>query len=323
MAPSLEHPETFDFASFSQHGTFYSYLRDTLRCDGGTTSNCGTSDAPTGGRLNAYVANGSHASYPESCSAPVGGALCPRHDGSPTEKGYDGTRAWASNDDVDALERLPADGDNTFVDWPGAWDGPDRHVRSPACQQPHFGAPWNGLTDGDCDSAPSVRRLSAETAPKSMVRRRDNASCGSWFGGGVVAVACDRPRLKSALRAGRLTHRGDVTLKLRRAAWRTGANQHAGAARGVAQVVGESLGTNDVIMIGRTGRRKPQLTLLLRIAGRSRAREIRARVAGGIRKIRFRGLADGRPLLEDGAGRSVRARLIRPREPSRGTPRGA
>lgn len=56
---------TFDFAAFSQHGPYYSYLRENLDCGEGEGS-CG----PRSRHVSSYVAAGSHANYAEPCSGP-------------------------------------------------------------------------------------------------------------------------------------------------------------------------------------------------------------------------------------------------------------
>jgi hypothetical protein len=55
IADSATNPYTFDFASFSQHGHWYSYLRENLSCDGQGPGSCGTTPNPSGRRVDVYV----------------------------------------------------------------------------------------------------------------------------------------------------------------------------------------------------------------------------------------------------------------------------
>lgn len=56
---------TFEFAEFSQHGAWESYLRDNLECDGGGVASCGSESTQyVGQHLDIFPAAGSHANYP-------------------------------------------------------------------------------------------------------------------------------------------------------------------------------------------------------------------------------------------------------------------
>lgn len=127
----------FHFASLAAHEGVWRYLRDVLRC-GPTPGGCdGTSV-----RVNAYVANGTHASYPRPCSLWL--PLVCRQTGTPwPEKGFDGRRPWGANDQPELLRALPAAEPDRWVNWEGSWS-PDlrRRVASPE-RQARYRAPWD------------------------------------------------------------------------------------------------------------------------------------------------------------------------------------
>src|SRR5205807_1805724 len=62
---------TFDWAAFAEHKHVYKYLRQNLWCDGGGPGSCGTDANKIGQRIQVFVTNGGHASYPEPCHAIV------------------------------------------------------------------------------------------------------------------------------------------------------------------------------------------------------------------------------------------------------------
>ena len=131
VSASNPDPSTFAFAALSAHGTQWHYLRRTLICDSASDPGlCGS----TSQRVNVFVANDTHANYPQPCSAPLGWPLCGQTDnseygqGSLPEKGYDGSKPWQANDDPEALRAFPAETgwepgtlDPSWVDWYGLW----------------------------------------------------------------------------------------------------------------------------------------------------------------------------------------------------------
>jgi hypothetical protein len=137
---------TFDFAAFSQHGTFYDYLRSVLRCEDSpsasipSASTCGTQSDPAGSRIDDFVSEGDHANFTTPCSAgvslwPPGIKLC-RSSGSGApfqlETNYDGTRKWgnAFADPTTTLLPLPA-GASAWTNFPGTWGSPNGLFTNP------------------------------------------------------------------------------------------------------------------------------------------------------------------------------------------------
>jgi Tol biopolymer transport system component len=226
IAPSST-GETFDFASFSQHGTWYSYLRFAMACEGETKiDTCGgeggkTEGPPTGVHVSVFPAWGDHANYPETCSS-----LC-EETGSPVpENEHDGKEPWGNNAEPEALIKLPETGKETWVDWPGVWGNesqasPELPPMSPGNQKPHFTEPWRSecekTGEGSCTLTASAGRLLAH--PASQMARSGLAAltdatntpgrtglgadeyCANWFGTGIQALLCNPTVLSASLRA--------------------------------------------------------------------------------------------------------------------------
>lgn len=281
VAPSKTIPSTFDFISYAQHTNTNNYpsnyLRTELQCDDGDSGSCGTNAAPRGQRAWAFVADGSHATYPNSCDNG-----CFQSNGVP-EFDHDGDKEWGSNylDPVDgSLTEFPEPrgwNDSTvgnWVDWPGKWgakvDG-DTHepgtVDSPG-NQPRFKCPWHEW-DGEPQACPSA------TAHAS--RGASAEACPSWFGQGIAALACDPKVLRRAVSRGRLSGRGQLSLRTVGRRWRVG------SAPGLAQAMGQELHAGSRVEV--RGRASRRLQVAVRIhTGRRHFRAIFSHVRLGKRR---------------------------------------
>lgn len=293
VAPSLD-GGTFDFASFSQHGAWFSYLRETLSCDtGGAGASCGspnTTGAPNRGRrLHVYVSNGDHANYPEACHEVIAHITCTRGSGAP-ERGYDGTQPWGHNGSTtDGLLPMPGRGTESWTDWAGHWGaaGPDlapgtKSPRSPAAQG-LFDKPWGDCAQGHTGCAIPAR-AEAPPAPRAQaVVTRASGSCDSWFGGGVLAAACAPRELASALRAQGLGRRGGMSMRVRRASRARTATAVApargGRTAGISQLVGSPLERGDRIVLG--GRASAGTTVRVRVRLGRTVRALSVALPGG------------------------------------------
>lgn len=92
---------TFDYAAFSQHGTWYGYLKEAMQCDSGGAASCSGglfSQGPDGRRVHAFVADGTHALYPDPCSR-IAEFNCHQNGPGVLETGHDGEKWWGGNDD--------------------------------------------------------------------------------------------------------------------------------------------------------------------------------------------------------------------------------
>ncbi len=226
---------TFDFASFSQHGTWYSYLRENLSCEGGEPGSCGAEAR----RLTVYPAQGSHANYPTRCTSDN----CDRNGDVPLGEGrHDGAAPWGNDNDGGSLLPLEdPDSTGSWTGWVGDW-GEGGGPASPAQggNGNHFRSPWTSTCADNNDDCVVLarRRGSAPSARAAAVRGNDR--CGTWLGAGVVAAACTPPRIRAAIARRGIGHTGSLKLTTRAG----GKRYHlraAASASGVAQALGEPL----------------------------------------------------------------------------------
>jgi len=238
VAVSGDAADTFDFASFSQHGKYYSYLRDNLHCNGGGAGTCGTGEQKSGANVSVFVANRSHANYPGPCKAIEAPSVLPLDasvncnqtgpGGTPEAGGHDGQRAWGNNATPDALKRFPEGSGDLWQFWTGKW-GVQPNVASPG-NQDHWNAYSTSCDDtGTCvdneQNAPSGARAA------SQADNAESAQCANWFGQGVSALACEPDTLGIALGRGHLGRAGTLQAKLM-------SGGEAAAAPGLAQLMG-------------------------------------------------------------------------------------
>jgi len=287
---------SFDFASFSGHGHWYSYLRSSLTCVDQPGGSCGTDDERAGKRVKVFVANGSHANYGTPCSEVVPGG-CPQSSGPWPDRGYDGQAAWGRNGDAASVAPLPVVGSGGWNDWAGHWGATGSPLgvdspQSPAAQA-MYGKPWDtcARAQNGCP-LPSSRSVApsggqgSPLVPGSEVR--SPTGCSSWFGPGVNGLLCDPVGLKRRIAAGRLTQSTAVRLSVvRRPGTRAGraggpSDARAGAARVVAQTLGAPLAAGDALRVSGA---MPRGAVVLARARRRDGRvvELRWKASGGSR----------------------------------------
>lgn len=294
LAANGTNPATFDFASFSGHGSWFSYLRENLSCDGQGVGSCGAATTPTGQRVDVYVANGSHANYGQPCSGGVLGSCTRNSDPLLPEGGHDGSQLWANNSNVVGLNPLP-DPTSGFPSWTsfaGKWGAPTENGPSgPAWGDngDHFDNP--DAIDG---CAPNNTGCAASRGPRARLAQkvRRNDRCGTWFGGGVVAAACTSSRLRAAVAQRRL--RGDGGFQLSR----IGGVGSTGSAPGIAQAMGVPLRPGERMAL--TGQVPNGTDLLVRATAggevvRARFENLSAQASG--RSVAFVEINSGRPTV--------------------------
>jgi WD40-like Beta Propeller Repeat len=229
---------TFDWIAFAQHGHQTSnYLRDILRCDAGGVYSCGSGSTRVGRRVWAYVAGGTHATYPDQCTNG-----CLQNYIGTIEGDHGGEADWGRNSDpmyTGALQRFPSTSSSNWVDWLGKW-GADRAVDSPGNQE-RFRCPWIG-NPGDATACTATARHSRRRADSVAEGAR---LCSTWFGGSVVALLCSPHQLRRALRKQRLGHRSRMRVTIRPTR-----RFRSAAAPGVAQGLGPFLSTPTKIHLG-------------------------------------------------------------------------
>jgi hypothetical protein len=240
---------TFAFVTFSQHGTWYSYARSVLSCDGKRQSgSCLMADgAGTGQRVDVFPSQGGHTNYPDACTPSL--LPCFQDHATLPEKSHDGQALWGNNNAMlaGALQASPPLGHLRWVDFPGHWgnsadpNGPlnDNPPISPGCQQPHSSDPFQGSAANACPAASGEpyngpvfdsRRTSTDdqSSPDLTI-----ADCPDWFGGDVVLLVCDSGALKTAMTQGGFGDVANATVNLPDAV--------VGGGKGITQALGDPL----------------------------------------------------------------------------------
>jgi hypothetical protein len=247
---------SFSFAALSAHGDMWHYLKSTLICDNAIVP--GTCDT-TRRRVRAYVADGSHASYPQSCDSVCERTTSEGSTDDPLEKNYDGLVPWGANDDADALKPFPEAvgwttvGNPGWTDWPGYW-GADFEVDSPGVRDAYkrpdiavLGLCTERYTDPgvtNCDGSEGPTATPRSMSPLSSSTAAVGSCCRPWSGPHVVVSICSPRRLRSALKAGTIARADRLDLSgsaIRSRASATG--------RGIAQLVGNPLRPSDRVAI--------------------------------------------------------------------------
>jgi hypothetical protein len=276
-------PATFDFASFSQHGRWFSYLRENLSCSGVGPGSCGTTASPTGERVDVYVSKGSHANYADQCDEDIF-TNCSRNDdvGLPIADGSrNGEALWGNDSEPDALLPLPTPADaSTWTAYPGDWGAPPEFgPNGPAHggNGSHFYAPW--VTECARDNGPDCPGARPSGAAASRrASARGNDRCGAWFGADVVAAACATPRLRAAIGRRRLAGRGSFRFSFEARSATTAGRSNpwhrvTASAPGLAQTLGRPLRPGEKMAL--RGRAAADTQLLIRAA--TRRGQVRAR----------------------------------------------
>jgi len=252
---------TFQYAEFSQHGNWESFLRDNLECDNNGTGSCGSEVGPNyfGQHVMTFPAAGSHANYIQPNSGPS------------TDGNTDGQAPWGRNLSTSltpgscpsnvpaspvetcgpALIALPptasqgsswTSGPMRWTDWPGMWGdtgascvatgcslGDSTSPTSPAAPNPsdhgpHYFAPWTGVT---CNNLGAACPSSAQ-GPQPL-------ACGNWFAASVAVLGCNESMMRNALKTRRLTRHGSFSVDL------ISQGRRAATAPGLAQTLGRPL----------------------------------------------------------------------------------
>lgn len=263
LPANKSNPSTFSFVSFAEHAQRFRYLPDVLSCDGGTSCN-GRSK-----HINAFVADGTHATYPAACRAVTTGNsnalyqfhLCAQsaahhvpvfgYSNLP-EGGFDGRKPWLNNYRRDVVLPFPDAVPNTFTGafttWPGNWNSSTRvKVNSPGNQErfefpmrfvcsdrTYFG---NNSRDPFGFSKTCGPEFRAAAAPTPSAVDQDTGGCAPWAGSFVTISVCDARSVNKALKDGTLER--DDTFHV------AAGGRPADAATGITQVGGTALSTDE------------------------------------------------------------------------------
>jgi Tol biopolymer transport system component len=321
--------ETFDYAAFSQHGGFYAYLRDVLRCEDSPASevpprgSCGAASK----RIATMVANGSHANYTTPCSELIPAVSCSSNGGSGRERGYDGQRRWgrAFEDPGISLWRMPSTGPGNWTDWPGKWGwdhGPFGETpRSPGMQPVSVSCAVIDNDPVNCDEGPrtAARRLRGTATVRGGSPGLAALSCQSWAGAGIGAAVCEPRRLRRAVLRRELGRHGTTKVSV------AGRRGMAASAPGITQL-STARPLSDGSRLRIRGRLSRATRVLVRAVDRTRKRLIVAEFRPGARRrelvapsrrrttrlrLAIRASSQGQPRVSLGRTRPVRLRVVR------------
>jgi hypothetical protein len=263
VAYTGSNPQTFDWVGMSAHGPVYRYLRGVLTCGGAEAEpgSCGTEGSPANDvfRPHVFVADGSHANYPEECS--YGGLLlCAQPEEVWPEKDHGGEDPWGNNDNASSLKLFndEAGWDGFTGDWWADWNGwwgyqdDESHVTSPGAsnRSPDIYNNSDGSADDiPCNelgsdeeencSEPLSRILGLPSVPLSG----SSSACAPWMGPGIVVSICNPQLLGSSLETGKLDLPAEVHIS------NLGRDRVIDGAPGIIQVLGKPLQAGDALEI--------------------------------------------------------------------------
>ncbi|HWM53860.1 MAG TPA: hypothetical protein VNO20_00500 [Solirubrobacterales bacterium] len=277
VAPSPT-SSTFDYAAFSQHGTFYSYLRDVLRCEDApgesvpASETCGTESQHTGHRVAVFPANGTHANYTTPCSEQIILVSCSQNGPGSQERGYDGADRWGRAFDHTggsgaALLPMPDTGKELWSDWPGQWGTDSSSPISPALQPVDIECA--SLDNGEgCVTGPrgeeegAFSAFAAEPGGTPVSPGLSALRCSSWTGPEVAVTACDPKLLRKAVMAGSVGASGSFDVSVPEG------SGVAAEGSGIAQYLDSPLESGDEVKIA--GHVTPRSQVVVRVSGHGR-----------------------------------------------------
>lgn len=314
VAPSKLTPGTFDFASLSAHGTWYSYLRQNVTCDNGES--CGSETAKSGQRIRVYVANGTHAGYPDQCINSDFHSCDDPATPLAEENNRNGNAEWGNDDASPTSTTLPLT--ENWVGWDGHWGDPHQVTtpatespRGPAFQAPHWDQPWGGECGDGNDGCVMTGKRAVRARP-SLKRSPGFAAdgCDNWFAGAVVTVVCSPRRLRGALRHRTVGRHGALHIRRPLARLSHRGRRTAASANGLTQLVGAPMHLGETLEL--RGRAPSDAELLVRGLVKGRLVVARLKMLGMSRRRSTAGLTlrriHGRAVFELGAaGRGHRA----------------
>jgi len=231
-------PTGFNWVAMDSHGHTWHYLSGTLYCDGlEEESSC--KDGPEGvkgQRVMAYVAEGSHATYPRPCEE-----ICFRTDSdgelkipwpfdtTPTEQEFGGEIPWPANDFFGSLVNLQDSSNQYWNSWDGRWGSDDPNVESPLDQY-RAQVPWEmygiEFRKNDKEEIEEIHHCTERyTDPESNDCEEANEnfqtnsfnsskedSCSAWNGPFVQASICNPQELQRSIDSKEFADPGAVQL---------------------------------------------------------------------------------------------------------------
>jgi len=319
VAPSLTEG-TFDYAALSQHGTFYSYLRDVLRCEDVPSETipeagtCGTEESHQGRRLVDMVANGTQANYTTPCSeAEPPPGECSQNGTFILERGYDGQKRWGRAFDYPAtsLFKMPPDEETSWQYWFGRWGENESSPRSPGLQSVEMSIECAHIDNGSgsCDGGPRASSLntSSHLSVGNFASRSPGlsaVSCAAWAGQDIGAVACNPRELRRSVRSGRIGRQEDLGIDV------VGGRGVSASGHGISQYANGGvmrqgtrlrltgrLTTSTVVIVKVRGPRRGRVSSWWVNPARTGSKANAARSKGRALRVRFKRGSNGKPQL--------------------------
>jgi probable HAF family extracellular repeat protein len=212
-----------------------------------------------GDHVKDFVALGTHASYPFSCTS----ACSTNSDVSwPYESPHDGGAQWGNNDDgvCEGFCAQRMTSSETWPFWLGRWGqstgsigGLGDSPQSPG-QQSRFQCAVSGYSAG-CTRPPGSR----QEASRATLQTPSPASCKGWLGSGVSVLACDPVLLQNALKNHTMRSGGALHLHV--------PGRRSGDSPGLAQVIGEPLRVGNTIRVSGHGTRRTTIWVAVAAGG--------------------------------------------------------
>ncbi|MDP9228633.1 MAG: hypothetical protein M3M99_06205, partial [Actinomycetota bacterium] len=260
VVTSADDSEAIEYVAYAAHTGTFRYAAPQLDLQG-----------PYDTRPIVYVANGSHASYPDSCAG-VGLLKCRQLEqitplsARLPEGRHDGLSAWGRNTGKECeappecLAHLPppaiSGARDSWNAYAGVWGRVCRPGRDPGCavasgpfspgQQERYQAPWctqlvapNGR-DFRPKSCDVITPGSGTAANPGVVTGSD---CQTWSGALAAVVACDAQTLASTLANDQSPEADTISIAI------DGVERGRTATRGISQVVGKPIQARENITV--------------------------------------------------------------------------
>lgn len=220
--------------------------------------------APETTHAEGYVAQGTHATYPDPCR-PAYGDYC-----GPFEVSYDGLSPWGRNDETECATNCAIRFENidggAWASWDGTWGidgffGPGGDSPSSPGQQGRFVCargglygsyagcptpPFAGIPAGPLASAWKTSSQSTTQPARSPTvggPAGAAAICRSWEGTSAALAICQPSLLRRAIRSGNISSRIRPNVRI------PGFRGRVTAAPGVTQAIGQPLRAGQVALV--------------------------------------------------------------------------
>jgi hypothetical protein len=218
---------------------------------------------PANNHTPAYIAEGTHASYPtpDFACGPTDRELC-----------FDGPVPWGRNNDAECAELCVVPLANhaaTWLTWPGRWGQHEQGTvqggespRSPGTQGRYQCA--KAVFAGSCAAPPPRPSALFGNSSRAAQASGDSAiaSCDAWNGPATAVLLCDAERLRRSFLNRTLDDRISPPIDIR------GFDGRMFAAQGLTQAIGRAITPGSVVTVVGPTRGEQSLRLKVRANGK-------------------------------------------------------